>query len=397
MTELLPKSRYFRFSKKEIPEEFRDDFRKARWRQNRRYLRVASGISFLVGALLLFRHQYLLGPMDDVFIQWLYKSDFLFLIVISVIFLGVSFGTRGRGPSGLFEVGQRIFLVAVVIGFSLLTYIDLLVAGDFAAILGILLFVSVTVWVDTTFFLAVLITMNATVGLGFAAGPTPAVSADEALIEMALISVAGIVLFVAVNESRMKSFLNEKLLDQTVEKLEDMSRRDPLTKLFNRRLMNEDIDRLLSLGRRTEKHFSIILMDLDLFKKVNDGLGHAVGDDVLRETSGILVSTVRKSDRVYRFGGEEFLILLPETMLESAARLAMRLLKRFREHHFTGVPWTVTMSIGISESRERGLADDLLKLADMRLYAAKEGGRNRYVAEGFSGSSDSGIPEIPEP
>jgi diguanylate cyclase (GGDEF)-like protein len=123
---------------------------------------------------------------------------------------------------------------------------------------------------------------------------------------------------------------------------------------------------------------SVLMIDLDHFKKINDDFGHMLGDDVLRTVSGLFVRYLRKVDVVCRYGGEEFAIVLPATQGASAAAVANKLRRAVASHHFPGVPYPVTVSVGVSEFPSNGITrDDIVRAADAALYEAKEGGRNR--------------------
>ena len=386
---------YLRFTKGEIPESLREDFSERRWRHNRRFLRIVSFLDLFVAVLLLLRLLFFFDAGGIEAVYSLYLLNFTVLIGLSALYLGIAFCVGRRGYAPLCRYAQRAYIIAIAVNYCFLTYIDLQIAPDFSAAIGLIVVLSVIVWLDAASYLAILVFINALVVLGFALGVHPSVSAGELAVEMVLFSVVGAGLFFVINDGRTRNFVSERLLEKSVEKLEYLSRRDSLTELYNRRLMIEDIEGQLALSQRNGQAFSILLMDLDKFKRVNDGLGHVVGDEVIKMTASILTSSVRESDRIYRYGGEEFLVLLPDTLPEKAVRLAERLLIRFRECAFPGVPWPITMSMGLSGSGERRLAEDLVKLADLRLYAAKEAGRDRCVAEGFSGAAENGVAEIP--
>jgi len=167
------------------------------------------------------------------------------------------------------------------------------------------------------------------------------------------------------------------------EKIRLRSVTDELTKLYNRRYffvrVNEECERVSRYGGGW---FSILILDIDHFKQVNDTYGHLAGDEVLREISMILKTSVRSTDVAARFGGEEFIILLPETDLQGGAKFAERIRKTIEEHHFRYKDKTipVTVSIGVASG---GCKDDkmspdiIIGQADKALYKAKETGRNR--------------------
>jgi diguanylate cyclase (GGDEF)-like protein len=123
---------------------------------------------------------------------------------------------------------------------------------------------------------------------------------------------------------------------------------------------------------------SVALLDIDLFKRINDEYGHQVGDDVLIDFALVLKKTVRPSDRIYRWGGEEFLILLPHTTDEFSSAVCNRILMSLSDHNFA-VVGNVTASIGLASMRANETSETVLQRADEYLYQAKDNGRNQVV------------------
>lgn len=165
------------------------------------------------------------------------------------------------------------------------------------------------------------------------------------------------------------------------ENHERAARTDELTGLANRREMHNRLTTEFSRYQRSGHHFSIALIDLDLFKKINDRYGHDAGDEVLREFAVLMQTVIRQTDVAGRWGGEEFLVLLPDTSLLQALTLAERLRSQVAQHpfRFREQPLPVTISAGVCSIAKAGSLDDLLKQADLNLYAAKEAGRNRIA------------------
>lgn len=164
------------------------------------------------------------------------------------------------------------------------------------------------------------------------------------------------------------------------EKLRTQALRDPLTGLYNRRYMEDALARYASLAERSGTHLSVIMIDLDHFKKLNDEFGHAFGDSVLRETAASILGTLRASDVACRYGGEELLVILPECGLVEATAKAETLRERIEALSATHDA-KISASFGVAAMPEstRTVAD-LLTVADAALYQAKEAGRNRVVA-----------------
>jgi diguanylate cyclase (GGDEF)-like protein len=160
------------------------------------------------------------------------------------------------------------------------------------------------------------------------------------------------------------------------EKLRTQSLRDPLTGLYNRRYMEDALERFVSMAERNGKPTAAIMIDLDHFKKVNDLHGHAKGDAVLRDVAGQLVSALRPSDVVCRYGGEELLVILPECGLDDALGKAEALRARIASlSDLHGASVSASLGVAAVPCTSSGVAD-LLPMADAALYQAKQSGRN---------------------
>lgn len=167
------------------------------------------------------------------------------------------------------------------------------------------------------------------------------------------------------------------------EKLEEMATEDQLTGLYNRRYLESSLEQIVAGVQRRQTKLGVLMCDMDYFKQVNDNYGHDAGDAVLIQLAQLLSDSVRKSDMVIRFGGEEFLILLVDCQDSQAAQLGEKVRKVVEEHKFQigGQSIQKTLSIGVSEfpiDSAKGIWE-VIKHADVALYKAKEQGRNRVV------------------
>ncbi|MTI77384.1 MAG: diguanylate cyclase [Marinobacter sp.] len=162
--------------------------------------------------------------------------------------------------------------------------------------------------------------------------------------------------------------------------LEQMATRDPLTGLLNRREMSRVLDEELQRARRYQRPMAVLWVDFDHFKDVNDTYGHAAGDSVLRSISRLLLGSVRSVDSIGRFGGEEFVIVLPEMDLEEAQETAERLRRKVAEEPQplgNGEAVPLTISVGVAVYPDHGqTASTLCAAADKAMYLAKDRGRN---------------------
>ena len=158
---------------------------------------------------------------------------------------------------------------------------------------------------------------------------------------------------------------------------------DKLTGIYNRRYLDEQLGVRFAEAQRYSAPFSIGLIDIDHFKKVNDTHGHQVGDQVLAETAALIRRQMRKEDLLARYGGEEFAIMLPHTDRLGAAILAERVREAVEEHSFVVSCTTIAISMGLASFPLDSVENDfeLLKLTDKRLYEAKNSGRNQTVFE----------------
>ena len=179
----------------------------------------------------------------------------------------------------------------------------------------------------------------------------------------------------------VKAVLAQRELSARNIELEYLAQHDPLTGLNNRRYFTQEANAELARAHRARAPTSILIVDIDFFKKVNDQYGHPAGDLVLKEVAGVLLDTVRATDVVARLGGEEFIVLMPHTALDGAMALAEKLRSHVKNHpmHAEGQTLAVTISVGVSEltPAQKGNFEDLYFAADTALYAAKTQGRNR--------------------
>lgn len=155
---------------------------------------------------------------------------------------------------------------------------------------------------------------------------------------------------------------------------------DGLTQVHNRRYFDEQLDREVSRSRRYERGLSLVMVDIDYFKRINDSQGHLAGDHVLKQLASTVRVRIRREDVFARYGGEEFGIILPEIELKGARQFAEKVRQAVEQQQFTfdkhPIPVTVSLGVAILATEHRSAAD-LVRAADERLYEAKSTGRNR--------------------
>ncbi len=189
-------------------------------------------------------------------------------------------------------------------------------------------------------------------------------------------------------ESSLEKLVTLKIkeLELSKLKLEEMVVRDPMTNLYNRRYFSEVSETLLSISKREKKPFSMLIIDIDKFKNINDTLGHLVGDKVIEHLADIMTSLTRAGDVVVRFGGEEFVILLPNTDEKGAYEFGVKLKEfvhntelKYDVHSEKTLQYTISIGVACSAHDESISINKLIHRADVALYEAKESGRNRVI------------------
>lgn len=174
-----------------------------------------------------------------------------------------------------------------------------------------------------------------------------------------------------------------KKINYMYTQTKQLSMIDPLTKLFNRRHFDEEFEREYKRAKRYKNDLSIAVIDIDFFKKINDTYGHSCGDYILKEIAYIMKDNFRQTDTIFRYGGEEFVVILTETSQKTAYVPMERLRKRIENNcfNFKNQQIKVTISIGISSKTDFEKASEMFDNADKALYKAKESGRNKYCEE----------------
>ena len=176
--------------------------------------------------------------------------------------------------------------------------------------------------------------------------------------------------------------VNKRQLESANTKLQELALRDGLTGLLNRRYWESCLEREFARHQRYDNPVSLVIFDIDHFKRVNDTYGHQTGDEVIRSVAEITSRLARETDFAGRYGGEEFVVLLPGTHLEGAAQFAERLRQAVEQQvlDYQGSPLSYTISLGVATiSDDMANYQILLERADKALYASKEQGRNRVT------------------
>ena len=186
-----------------------------------------------------------------------------------------------------------------------------------------------------------------------------------------------------IHKDLLKDLINKYVkltheLDQKIEEITRLAETDQLTKIYNRVKFEKELKKEINRVERYENKLSLIMFDIDHFKKVNDNYGHDVGDRVLIEMTNIVNEKIRKTDIFARWGGEEFMILTPNTSLSFAIKLAERIRENIEQKKIEKVN-QITCSFGVTKYKEKDDFDSFTKRVDDALYQAKENGRNQVI------------------
>ncbi len=189
--------------------------------------------------------------------------------------------------------------------------------------------------------------------------------------------------YVQVGDAIFKYLCGDNIEAAFHEEIYRLTIEDSLTQIANKRALLEFLDKEFARAKRYSRDLSVIMVDLDHFKRVNDGYGHLMGDFVLRELAKIIMSRIRKEEMFARYGGEEFCVVLPELNCEKALVFAETLRSLIEQHsfEFEGTSLKMTASLGVAElTSPMGRPEELVGAADENLYRAKREGRNRVLA-----------------
>ena len=258
-----------------------------------------------------------------------------------------------------------------------LSIIGVLLSGGLNVYLILVLFISLVIWMKSSQYCLFSILSFLLILFFMYIGAGSREQLISSVIQGFFYFTVGWFLYLSMTSLLMENFYNRVSLEEQYTQLATESITDPLTGLYNRRSLNDDLNKEWALSKRKGAPFCIMMIDIDNFHDINDIFGHTAGDQLIRDVSAILRNAVRLSDKVYRFGGEEFLIIVPETPLDVAASVSERIRKNVEKNSFKGINKTVTLSLGLAQSQEDINVDILVNRVEQKLLLAKENGRNR--------------------
>jgi diguanylate cyclase len=347
----------------------------------RRSTYIAQAISYLISAGILALYSYVGTITIAVSIVYLICG-----ITATAIFLGLSeINFNDRFKDHYMTVPQNI--VGMTIQFGGI-YLAPEVGFYFIFILFIVLSFGALrmsaretafVWTYSTFGLTALLLMT-----DKAIAMPITTWSERALLLACAVTALGRCASTGLYGSSMREALYKRgnELKEAHARIEELAQLDELTGLLNRRYILKSLNAEMARAQRTSVACSVAIIDLDFFKRINDQFGHPVGDEALRTFAVTLLANLRIIDKLGRYGGEEFLLILPDTAKDQAARTLDRLRAIVSEVDWTAISagMNLTMSAGICSVRQEDSADDILGRADAALYRAKDAGRNRVVA-----------------
>lgn len=354
------------------------EIRKLRAADNDKSMRVISSFSLFMGFVLLLQNIFSPGTPVGAPIQRLYTIGFGATTVFSGMILAL-FVLKEQKDTKLSYAAAVIYSTLFTLLTTSITLIDHFHTKDYSAycfgLLMLPLFVRCSFLVYTL--IALLNLSLFLVGYDLLIGQPASLAIITPILAFTIASIGTAIM---VERARLNANLLRLQLEESNRNLKELSHKDSLTGLFNRRHLMESLHTLLSASRRYDFPLSILLLDLDHFKRANDALGHQAGDKLLANIGRLLMGLVRDCDVAARYGGEEFCVVLSNTNKEGAKFVAERIRIRIETENFEEIPWPVTVSIGVASREDNETAEDFLKVADRKLYESKEGGRNRVSA-----------------
>lgn len=315
----------------------------------------------------------------------MFHSDirgYVFVVVLFHIvylpFLVISYRHKWFKSNISYELLSNVYYIAVMLWASVFTTLVYLGNEDIT-IYSIVLIVISAIFIIEPNRSSVIYIANFVLFAGLVYSNVESVNAANAIVFKSLIvCVLALVVSQGNYISRKKLFDSNKELEEANEALKEKSVKDSLTHLYNNRYMFELLEKEASHARQYGSHLSLVMIDIDNFKRVNDVYGHLYGDEVIKKVSATIKSSTRECDVVGRYGGEEFIVILSDADKHTAISIAERIRQSVEALVFDkGV--SITVSIGVSE-----LSDEnpkyLVGAADINLYKAKRSGKNRVVA-----------------
>ncbi|TGK03897.1 GGDEF domain-containing protein [Leptospira semungkisensis] len=354
------------------------EIRKLRSLDNDKSIRVLSSFILLISVILLFQNLFLPDTQTVPNLQFLYGMCFGSSALISGFMLAI-LALKDLQGKKLSHFTTVSYVIALTMTTTSTTLVDFSHITDYSAycfgLLMLPLFIRASLFTYT--FIVLLNFSWFVIGFVYVLGNEFNLPTVTPIIAFSIASLGGAI---SVESARLKGNILQLQLEESNRNLKELSHKDSLTGLFNRRHLMESLHTLLSASRRYDFPLSVLLLDLDHFKKANDSLGHQAGDKLLASIGRLLSGLVRDCDVAARYGGEEFCVVLSNTNREGARFVAERIRTRIENETFDDIPWKITVSIGVATRETDESSEDFLKAADLKLYESKAAGRNRVSA-----------------
>lgn len=373
------------FDKEKIPLNMRYQVLLARRDHNYQTFSVASIIAFTISIIYILQQFFLPGELPAPWYGKAYIILFACLGSLSALFFLAYHWMYERIPLRFETALVIVYSFLVVLITTSLTNIDLMYSREYTGMFAGLIATSVILSGPVMVYTALASFSLLIFSLGFFVfTPNPDLNAFlPGLVNAAVSAAVGGI----IQNGRTHNEVLKLHLQDLNKELREYSFRDPLTGTRNRRFLMEYLEQQRLFELRHELGLSIIILDIDHFKRVNDTLGHPVGDVVLKDLANVSQGCLRDSDMLARYGGEEFIAVLPKTGIDDAVIVADRLRAGVEHHGFAGVPWKITASFGAAEMRKDESIESLISRADIALYWSKKEGRNRVSRAGEHGAA----------
>ena len=356
-----------------IPRHYTDEYRLDKYNSNNLRIFIISTVLFVEQLLLGI---FLAEPGSRMQRTYFFSSAVMLVFAVIGFILLNRVLTRVKLQHEIFEILFAVFGMSIALGRMLLQQklLTSLPTIYIAVLYGIAVLFIFNIW--QSIFLYTILTVSAVILF-----PVfhPEIESAKFVTDIITNGIIAMVV-VLLNANRfIISFLDKKKIETINKELREQTIRDGLTGLYNRRKLDEVLNEVCLKAHRYSNDFSVIMIDLDHFKMINDNYGHHVGDSVLTEFSRLLENNIRDVDVCGRWGGEEFLVICQETGLDAARYFAERLRQAVEVREFGG-KLKITASFGVSAWDGCRDEESMLKDVDAMLYRAKEAGRNRVCA-----------------
>lgn len=361
---------------KDVPAALKDELKKEQNRYNGKLLNIVSIVASVALTILLLWSILVSGDKKPIVEPIYYIGVYAFIIILSLTYIVVSrFQWADKAVQGkIAYIKNYIYSLVLAVSMSFITWMDLHYEWDLTAFLVTLFVISTSIWLSSIQYAVLSSSMVFVVIFGMFEVNAAVHATPYNITKLLILLTVGWLLMLTANSIKITSFLAKEDLKAKNKEIEYLSYTDPLTGLKNRRYLEISFQTIQLISERQKNPYSLILLDIDHFKQINELFGRQMGDKVLVGAANQMISLARKSDEIFRFGGKQFLILLMDTDKEGSLVLANRLRQSVEENLSTGLNQPVTFSMGIADSYEGKDLETLIALTDERLLKAIKAG-----------------------